>query len=298
MKRARTLLAAPLLIAAAPAPPTTLGDALNVADARPVPTAPTTAPADIGLFHLGRAPEQGILTLGLLPPYTKRLVIDGRDVRFAADGRFVVGFGRDYATSTLITALLADGRNISERIPVLAHHWDISVLPGLAHHAQPDAEFQARRPAEIAAINAARAQSTDAQGWRQHFIWPAHGRVSDLFGSQRVYGTEPGAPHAGVDVAVPSGTPVYAPADGVVILATDYPFTLEGNLLMLDHGMGVNSAFLHLSKISVAIGAHVHQGQLLGYSGMTGRATGPHLHWAIKWNDERIDPTSLVGPMR
>ena len=288
------LIPALLLLAASPDTRPTLADALNTADQRPA----RVLPADLGLFHLARAPEQGVLTLGILPPYTKRLVIDGREVRFAPDGRFVVGFGRDYATSTLITAFLADGRNISERIPVLPHHWDISVLPGLAHHAQPDAEFQARRPAELAAISAARQISTDAQGWRQHFIWPAHGRVSDLFGSQRVYGTEPGAPHAGVDIAIPSGTPVYAPADGVVILAADHPFTLEGNLLMLDHGMGVNSAFLHLSKIGVKLGDHIQQGQLLGYSGQTGRATGPHLHWAIKWIDERIDPMSLSGPMR
>jgi murein DD-endopeptidase MepM/ murein hydrolase activator NlpD len=283
-----------LLLAASPQVKPILTDTVNAVDQR----LPRAAASNIGLFHLGQAPEQGVLTLGLLPPNTKRLVVDGHDVRFSTDGRFVVGFGRDYATSTLITAFLADGRNISERILVLPHHWEISVLPGLAHHVQPDAEFQARRPAELAAISSARQMSTDAQGWRQTFMWPAHGRVSDLFGSQRVYGTEPGAPHAGVDVAIPTGTPVFAPADGVVILAADHPFTLEGNLLMLDHGMGVNSAFLHLSKIGVKLGDHIRQGQLLGYSGMTGRATGPHLHWAIKWNDERINPMSLTGPMR
>ncbi len=284
-----------MLVAAAPVPSKpTLADALSAIDTRPA-----SAPAEsVGLFHLTHAPEQGTLTLGTLPTNTKRLVIDGRDVRFATDGRFVVGFGRDYASSTLITAFLADGRNISERLPVRPHHWNISVLPGLAHHAQPDAEFQARRPAEIAQINAARHIVADAQGWRQRFIWPARGRVSDVFGSQRVYGTEPGAPHAGVDVAIPSGTPVYAPADGVVILAADHPFTLEGNLLMVDHGLGVNSAFLHLSKINVKVGDHLKQGQLMGYSGQTGRATGPHLHWGMKWNDERIDPMSLTGAMR
>lgn len=292
--RLMRLIPALLLLAASPEVRPSLADALSIVDQRPSPA----QPADIGLFHLARAPEQGVLTLGMLPPYTKRLVIDGREVRFAPDGRFAVGFGRDYATSTLMTAFLSDGRNISERIPVLAHHWNISILAGLVHHAQPDAEFQARRPQELAAINAARQMTTDAQGWRQHFVWPARGRVSDLFGSQRVYGTEPGAPHAGVDIAIASGTPVYAPADGVVILAADHPFTLEGNLLMLDHGMGVNSAFLHLSKIGVRLGDHIRQGQLIGFSGQTGRATGPHLHWAIKWVDERVDPMSLCGPMR
>jgi len=287
------VLAAALVSAASPIKPT-LADALDAVSAHPN----GASPASIGLFHLSRAPEQGVLALGTLPPNVKRLVIDGRDVRFAADGRFAVGFGRDYASSTLITAFLTDGRNISERLPVKPHKWDISILASLPHHAQPDAEFQARRPAEIAQINAARHISSESQGWRQRFIWPAHGRVSDVFGSQRIYGSEPGAPHAGVDVAVPAGTPILAPADGVVILAADHPFTLEGNLLMVDHGLGVNSAFLHLSKIVVKAGDHLHQGQLMGYSGMTGRATGPHLHWGMKWNDERIDPVSFTGPMR
>src|SRR3546814_1558795 len=93
------------------------------------------------------------------------------------------------------------------------------------------------------------------------------------------------------------GAPVVAPADGVVILAADRPFTLEGNLLMIDHGHGLNSAFLHLSRIDVIPGQHVVQGQRIGAIGATGRATGPHLHWGMKWNDARIDPLLLAGPM-
>ena len=94
-----------------------------------------------------------------------------------------------------------------------------------------------------------------------------------------------------------TGAPVVAPADGVVILAADKPFTLEGNLLMIDHGHGLNSAFLHLSRIDVKLGDHVSQGQRIGAIGATGRATGPHLHWGMKWNDARIDPLLLAGPM-
>ena len=88
-----------------------------------------------------------------------------------------------------------------------------------------------------------------------------------------------------------------APADGVVILAADQPFTLEGNLLMIDHGNGLNSAFLHLSRIDVRVGEVVRRGQPLGAVGMTGRATGPHLHWAMKWRDARVDPLLLAGQM-
>jgi len=281
-----------------PQPNPSLQDALNSADTLPVRAAPALPNSNIGLFHLGLMPEEGAVTLGHAPAATKRLVVDGHDVRFAPDGSFVIGFDRDFGPSTLITAFLADGRNISERLPVKKHNWAISTLPAATQHPTSDSDFQARRPDELAQINAARHVSSDSSGWRQHFIWPARARISDVFGSQRVYGTVPAAPHGGVDLAVPQGTPLLAPADGVVILAADHPFTLEGNLLMVDHGLGLNSAFLHLSKIVVKLGDHIKQGQLVGYSGKTGRATGPHLHWGMKWTTERVDPMSLTGPMR
>jgi murein DD-endopeptidase MepM/ murein hydrolase activator NlpD len=162
----------------------------------------------------------------------------------------------------------------------------------------PSEEFKRRRPAELAQIKGARAKETGAKGWRQDFIWPATGRISTRFGAQRIYkGGEKGSYHSGTDIAVPVGTPVRAPADGVVILATDHPFTLGGNLLMLDHGMGLNSAFLHLSEIDVQPGEHVRRGQVIAQSGASGRATGPHLHWSLKWRDARIDPSLIAGPM-
>ncbi len=95
-----------------------------------------------------------------------------------------------------------------------------------------------------------------------------------------------------------SGTPFVAPADGVVILAARSPFTLEGRLLMIDHGMGLKSAFLHSSKLVVKVGDVVRQGQYIGNIGMTGRATGPHLHWSVRWHDSRLDPSLLAGAMR
>jgi murein DD-endopeptidase MepM/ murein hydrolase activator NlpD len=269
--------------------------AAPIAKTRPAISAST--PVAIGPFQLDRSPEQGSLARGIVPVGTKRLVIDGRDVAYAPDRRFVVGFGRDYATFALVTAFLIDGQSVTSRIPVAPRKWIVENLARLPHHAQPDAEFQARRPAELNQINAARTIVTDANGWRQNFIWPVQGRISGFFGSQRIYAGEAGAPHSGVDVAGVIGTPIVAPADGVVILAASSPFTLEGNLLMVDHGMGVNSAFLHLSRIDVRVGDQVRQGQLIGAIGMTGRATGPHLHWGMKWREERIDAQSVAGTM-
>lgn len=262
------------------------------------PARPALQRAAIGRFQLDRHPQQGALVRGIVPPRTVRLVIDGRDVPFAGDRRFIAGFGRDHAGTALVTALLDDGTSVSEKLTVSPTPWIVENLSRLPHHAQPDAEFQARRPTELEQIAAARRIVTRAQGWRQDFIWPVPGRITGHFGAQRIYAGRPGAPHAGVDLAGRIGTPVLAPADGVVILAASRPFTLEGNLLMLDHGMGLNSAFLHLSRIDVKIGDTVRQGQPIGAVGMTGRATGPHLHWGMKWQDERIDPAMLPRSRR
>ncbi|MGD9664537.1 MAG: M23 family metallopeptidase, partial [Novosphingobium sp.] len=125
--------------------------------------------------------------------------------------------------------------------------------------------------------------------------WPVKGRISGRFGSQRVYRGEPGSYHSGIDITTgTSGTPFVAPADGVVILAAEQPFSLEGHLLMIDHGGGLNSAFLHCSQILVKEGERVKQGQVIGRIGMSGRATGPHLHWSLKWDSARLDPLLLV----
>jgi murein DD-endopeptidase MepM/ murein hydrolase activator NlpD len=268
--------------------------------ATPLPSvrpAPPAAPVELGVFRLNRPAQQGGYALGWAPKGTVRLVIEGADVRFAADGRFGIGFGRDHQPTATITAFLADGRAVTDKISVAPRQWRIENLKTLRRFSQPSAEFQARRPGELAQINAARRMVVDADGWRQKFIWPAKGRISGVFGSQRIYAGEPGAPHNGVDVAGGTGAPVYAPANGIVTLAAASPFTLEGNLLMIDHGGGLNSAFLHLSRIDVKKGDVVRQGQLLGTIGATGRATGPHLHWGMKWNEERIDPQTLAGPM-
>jgi murein DD-endopeptidase MepM/ murein hydrolase activator NlpD len=155
----------------------------------------------------------------------------------------------------------------------------------------PDAAFRERRAAELAQIGAARARGSSAKGWRQAMVWPAAGRISGEFGSQRIYHGEPGAYHGGTDIAAPAGAAIRAPADGVVVLAaTGQAFTLEGHLLIVDHGMGLTSAFLHCSDLVVHEGDSVVQGQLLGHVGMTGRATGPHLHWALTWRGRRLDP--------
>lgn len=270
------------------------------ADAAPQPAGGVVpiAVQPSGPFQINRQPQQGALVRGVVPPRTIRLVIDGHDVPFAPDRHFIAGFGRDYGAATVLTAVLDDGTSLTETVPVTPTRWIVENLSRLPHYSGPDAEFEARRPAELEQIASARRIVTGAQGWRQDFIWPVPGRITGHFGAQRIYAGSPGAPHAGVDLASGTGTPVLAPADGVVILSAARPFTLEGNLVMIDHGLGLNSAFLHLSRIDVKLGEMVRQGQSIGAVGKTGRATGPHLHWGLKWNDERIDPAMLALPSR
>lgn len=255
------------------------------------------ATAPYGAFRLQGSLIQGGMAIGIAPPGTAQLSLDGTAVQVAPDGRFLIAFDRDAAATATLAARLTNGNEVRETLAIAPRAWNISRLPTLPKYPVPRPEFERVRPGELARIEAARAMRTDAQGWRQAFQWPLTGRISTLFGSQRIYAGEPGAYHSGIDIARPAGTVVLAPADGVVVLAADHPFTLEGNLLMIDHGMGLNSAFMHLSRIDVAMGQHVKRGQPIGAVGRTGRATGPHLHWGLKWRDARIDPLLVAGPM-
>lgn len=240
---------------------------------------------------------QGGAVLGTAPAGTRQVLFAGAEIPVAADGCFLIAFDRDAGPTAVIAAIDGNGRETVRTLSVQPRAWRIERLDTLPRFAQPSEEFQRRRPSELAQIAAARAVNAVSDGWRQRFIWPVTGRISGLFGSQRIYRGEPGAYHGGIDVAQPAGTTVVAPADGVVILAAAAPFTLEGLLLMVDHGMGLNSAFLHLSRIDVKVGDVVRRGQPIGAVGTTGRATGPHLHWGMRWRSAKIDPLLVAGNM-
>lgn len=256
------------------------------------PTAPAISPAAISL-------SQGDIYRGQLPAGAHGLSLDGKPVAITADGHYLFGVGRDAVSEAHVQFTLSNSAVASRPVTVAPRAWHIQSLPTLPARPVPDAEFAARRPGELAQISAARAVLSDVAGWQQAFIRPAPGPVTGVYGSQRILAGTPAAPHSGVDFGAPAGTPVVAPAAGIVRLATG-PFTLEGNLVMLDHGMGLVSAFLHLSRIDVRVGDVVVQGQRLGWVGGTGRATGPHLHWGLTWTsagtDVRVDPARLLAP--
>lgn len=263
----------------------------------PSPPAPPRAPMRAD-FTLAGLAEQGAAMVGQAPSDTRALTLDGKAIPFADDGRFLIAFDRDAGTSARLVATLTGGREVQRVIAVAAGRWRLEHINApYRGSASSDADFERRRPAELAQIAAARNMQVDSDGWRQTFRWPVTGRLSGFFGSQRVYQGKPGSYHSGTDVAVPAGTPFVAPADGVVVLAASAPFTLEGNLLIVDHGMGLSSAFLHCQRLDVRVGDRVVQGQRLGTVGRTGRATGPHMHWGLKWRGARLDPGKLAGPI-
>jgi murein DD-endopeptidase MepM/ murein hydrolase activator NlpD len=277
-------------------PPTTRPAPVTITT--PPPPAPRMPTVPLGDFSFKGSMIQGGLLIGTAPAGAALIRFNGDEVPVAPDGRFVIAFDRDAGPAATVTATLNDGRAVSRTLTINPRAWDISRLSTLPKYPVPMPQFEKQRPAEIAQINAARRQDTGSMGWRQVFMWPASGRISTLFGSQRIYRNgEAGSYHSGTDVAVPAGTPVLAPADGVVILASDHPFLLEGNLLMIDHGMGLNSALMHLSRIVVMPGQTVKRGQIVAFSGATGRVTGAHLHWSLRWRNAKIDPLLVAGPM-
>ena len=269
------------------------------ATAAPLPSPLPARPVRPADFVLAGEQTQGGWLRGTAPAGANAVTLDGEAVPLGPDGAFLIAFDRDAPASALLVARIPGRPALTRSLAISPRAWNIEyVAVGPRPGALPSAEFERRRKVELAQINAARAVHAQSDGWRQRFIWPVRGRLSGMFGSQRIYRGTPGSYHSGTDIATgESGTVYVAPADGVVVLAASSPFTLEGNLLMLDHGMGLTSAFLHSSQLLVREGEQVRQGQPIGRIGMTGRATGPHLHWSIKWQKARLDPILFTGPM-
>ena len=265
---------------------------------QPSPTLETYAdPSRPAEFTYHGEVIQGGWLRGLAPAGAVSLAVNGQRVPMSDDGQFFIAFDRDSAPLARLTAQLADGSLATKDVSVARRDWGKENINLSRRRGGPSSAFMQRRRPELAQIGAARRVNAKSDGWKQDFIWPAKGRISSPFGRTRLYRGEPGGYHSGIDIAPGHGVPFVAPADGVVTLATTRPFSLEGYLIIIDHGNGLNSAFLHCSKIVVAQGQTVKQGQHIGNIGSSGSATGPHLHWGLKWNSARLDPSLFVGPM-
>ena len=242
--------------------------------------------------------EQGGLIWGTVPPGS-RVTLDGESLDVLADGTTFAGFGRDAATTAVL--VVTGDQPCEETLAVATREYKIQRVEGVPQQTvTPSPEHLERIKKEQAKVGAAKRQRLSRPDLLQDaldgFEWPTVGPISGVYGSQRYYNGEPRRPHYGVDVAVPTGTAVHAPAAGVVTLAEPDLF-FSGGTIILDHGFGLSSSFLHLSAVSVDVGQEVQTGDAIGEVGATGRATGAHLDWRMSWRNQRIDPQLLAPPM-
>ena len=236
---------------------------------------------------------QGALLRGQAPAGAK-VTLNGETVQTNKDGKFVVGFEREAPLHQTLVVKLDNGQKWQRDITLEKREYNIQRIDGLEQKmVSPPAEVTARIKQDNINVANARSGNTDLDALFTRFEWPAKGVISGVYGSQRILNGVPKWPHYGLDIANETGTPVYAPVDGVVTMADDLYYS--GNTLILDHGMRVFSTFLHMDTITVEVGETVKQGEQIGTIGSTGRSTGPHLDWRINLGNTRLDPQTIIS---
>ncbi len=236
---------------------------------------------------------QGALLRGQAPAGAK-VTLNGETVQTNKDGKFVVGFEREAPLQQTLVVKLDNGQEWQRDITLEKREYNIQRIDGLEQKmVSPPAEVTARIKQDNINVANARSGNTDLDALFTRFEWPAKGVISGVYGSQRILNGVPKWPHYGLDIANETGTPVYAPVDGVVTMADDLYYS--GNTLILDHGMRVFSTFLHMDTITVEVGETVKQGEQIGTIGSTGRSTGPHLDWRINLGNTRLDPQTIIS---
>lgn len=237
--------------------------------------------------------QQGGLIVGTTEAGAS-VTLDGTPLPVTAGGRFLVALDRDAPAAVTLRAVGADGDAVEQRFGVVQRDYAVQRIDGLPpEQVTPPEELHERLAAERERVVAARLTDSPAPYWESGFEWPVRGRITGVFGSQRILNGEPRYPHYGLDIAAPTGTPVKAPADGVVVLAEGGLF-YQGGMIVIDHGLGLHSNLMHLSAISVAAGEVVTRGQTVGAVGATGRVTGAHLDWRVNCFNAWVDPALLV----
>jgi len=269
---------------------------------------PAHAQQSIPLNLTGHA-AQGGLVIGRTAPGARVILIVNRKfwwektrklirdpIPVSADGIFVFGLGREAPATAQLLIRQAGKAPLTRTLRIRQRRFRVQRIDGVARkYVTPPKHLKARLKREFLMVVNARKTFSAGRGFLQQFIWPAQGRISGVYGSQRVYNGKARAPHFGLDIAAARGTSVRAPADGVVLLTHHLYFA--GKTVLLDHGRGVTTTYIHLSRIRVKAGQRVRQGHHIGDVGTTGRSTGPHLHWAMSWRQIRLDPALMLpGP--
>ena len=236
---------------------------------------------------------QGGLIVGLSEPGAT-VTLDGKPIRTAPDGRFLLGFSRDAAPSAILDITLPDGRRDRRELKIASRQFQIERIDGLPERkVTPKPEDIARIKVEKAALDAARATADPLPAFDGSFAWPAEGRISGVYGSQRILNGKPRRPHFGTDIAAAEGAPVRAMAAGRVAFAHAGMF-YNGKTVLIDHGLGLRSIYIHLSAISARPGQWVKKGDIIGAVGKTGRVTGAHLHFGVSLDVTPLDPELIL----
>ena len=193
-----------------------------------------------------------------------------------------------------VTATADDGVMVQKTYPLVVQSKEfptrrLSVNPSFV---SPPEEVIERIQRESRTLDGIFSTATEERMWRDGFLRPVDGESTSSFGRRSVFNGQPRSPHSGTDFRATEGTPIKSPNGGKVVLATDLYFS--GNVVVIDHGLGLYSYFAHLSSIDVTLGEDVSQGKVVGKVGSTGRVTGPHLHWTVRLNGSRVDPLSLM----
>ncbi|WP_438765821.1 M23 family metallopeptidase [Kushneria sp. TE3] len=237
--------------------------------------------------------QQGSMVIGRVPPGSQ-VTHAGRTLGVTDYGTVVFGIGREAEGTSEVSVTPPGGQARTVGIRVTERDFPVERINGVPPKTvSPPPEIAERIRREQAGVSQARTRDERITDFAEDFIWPVKGRISGRFGNQRVYNGTPGSAHSGMDIAAATGTPVKAPAGGIVTFANPDLY-LTGGTVLIDHGYGISSNFLHLSKLDVAVGDRVAQGDVIGEVGATGRATGPHLHWGMNWFDTRIDPLLVL----
>ena len=239
---------------------------------------------------------QGGLIIGTTKPGAT-VRIDGNPVRVSDDGTFLMGFGRDAKLDWSLAIELSDGRTFSHDIAIIARDYNIQKIDGLpTAMVTPPEETLERIRSDSKVVREARTIDDARTDFLEPIDWPVHGIITGVYGSQRILNGEPRRPHFGIDIHAAKGTPVKAPASGRITVAHPDMY-FSGATMIIDHGHGLSSTFLHLDEILVSEGDYVKKGQVVATLGSSGRSTGPHLDWRLNLFSARLDPQLIAGEM-
>tara|TARA_Y100000739_G_scaffold80023_1_gene67998 strand:- start:218 stop:1117 length:900 start_codon:yes stop_codon:yes gene_type:complete len=249
----------------------------------------------LGAEVISGYPVEGNLIVARTNPSNK-IKINNEFLEIDESGIFVFGFHRDEENPIKLVIINNENEQFKTSIKPIKRVYKIQRIDGLKKSmVTPPEDTISRIKSDRKKVNKARKVKLEMGDFIQGFDWPLKGLITGVYGSQRILNDIPKSPHFGIDISVPIGTSVKAPASGIITLTEDLYYS--GYTVILNHGLNINSTFLHLSEINVNVGDRIGRGDLIGHSGDTGRSTGPHLDWRIDWNGKRLDAEMLAGPM-